>query len=63
VIEEHLAQNRQMVLISGPRQAGKTTISLEASLESPFHYYFNWDNDDHRALIIAGPKEVAAAAN
>lgn len=62
VIEEHLAQNRQMGFISGPRQVGKTTISLEASSESPFQYYFNWDNDDHRALIVAGPKDVAAAA-
>lgn len=62
LLEEHLAQNRQMIFLSGPRQVGKTTTSLEASQESPLHYYFNWDNDDHRALIIAGPQAVAEAA-
>ncbi len=41
---------------------GKTTTSLEASSESPLHYYFNWDNDDHRALIIEGPSAVAKEA-
>jgi hypothetical protein len=51
-----------MIFLSGPRQVGKTTSSLEASSESPLHYYFNWDNEDHRALIIAGPKAVAGAA-
>lgn len=63
VIEEHLAENRQMGFISGPRQVGKTTTSLTASSESPLHYYFNWDNDNHRALIIEGPEAVAKAAN
>jgi predicted AAA+ superfamily ATPase len=59
LIEEHLAHNRQMVFLSGPRQVGKTTTSLEASSESPLHYYFNWDNEDHRALIIEGPQAIA----
>ena len=62
LLEEHLAQYRQMIFLTGPRQVGKTTTSLEASLESPIHYYFNWDNDDHRALIIEGPAAVAKAA-
>ncbi|MGH2613493.1 MAG: hypothetical protein ACRDFB_10665 [Rhabdochlamydiaceae bacterium] len=38
VIEEHLAHHRQMGFISGPRQVGKTTMSLKASSESPLHY-------------------------
>jgi uncharacterized protein len=59
MIEEHLAHNRQMVFLSGPRQVGKTTTSLEASFENPLHYYFNWDNEDHRALIIEGPHAIA----
>lgn len=62
LLEEHLKELRQMAFVSGPRQVGKTTASLEASQENPFHYYFNWDNDDHRALIIQGPKAVAEAA-
>jgi len=59
LIEEHLALNRQMLFLSGPRQVGKTTTSLEASSETPLHYYFNWDNEDHRALIIEGPQAIA----
>jgi len=59
LIEEHLAHHRQMVFLSGPRQVGKTTTSLEASSENPVHYYFNWDNEDHRALIIEGPQAIA----
>lgn len=63
LIEEHLEHHRQMVFLTGPRQVGKTTTSLEASSESsPLHYYFNWDNEDHRALIIEGPEAVAKVA-
>ncbi len=62
ILEEHLAHNRQMIFLSGPRQVGKTTTSLEASSESPLHYYFNWDNEDHRTLIIEGPLAVAREA-
>jgi predicted AAA+ superfamily ATPase len=59
LLEEHLANHRQMGFISGPRQVGKTTTSLETSSENPVHYYFNWDNEDHRAIIIEGPQAVA----
>lgn len=62
LLEEHLAHYRQMVFLSGPRQVGKTTTSLTASSENPRHYYFNWDNEDHRALIIKGPKAIAHEA-
>src|SRR5665213_3046398 len=62
VLVEHLSSDRQMAFLSGPRQVGKTTVSLEASSESPSHYYFTWDNDDHRALIIEGPAAIAKAA-
>ncbi|HSW86181.1 MAG TPA: AAA family ATPase [Rhabdochlamydiaceae bacterium] len=61
LLEKHLAQYRQMAFISGPRQVGKTTTSLEASSENPLHYYFNWDNEDHRELIIEGPQAIARA--
>jgi predicted AAA+ superfamily ATPase len=61
ILCKHLDRYRQMVFLSGPRQVGKTTTSLEASEEKLLHYYFNWDNEDHRALIIEGPKAVALA--
>ncbi|HEX2583376.1 MAG TPA: AAA family ATPase, partial [Chlamydiales bacterium] len=63
LLEEHLKEYRQMAFLSGPRQVGKTTSSKEASLESPSHYYFNWDNDRHRAWFIEGSEAIAAQAH
>ena len=63
LLEKHLKEFRQMAFLSGPRQVGKTTLSLEASSTIPLHFYFNWDNDDHRVLIIQGPQAVAEKAS
>lgn len=59
LLEKHLKEHRQMIFLSGPRQVGKTTASLEISSESLLHYYFNWDNERHRAFIIEGAEAVA----
>lgn len=57
IVEDHLAQHRQMIFISGPRQVGKTTICRgQADL------YLDWDNEDHRAVVLAGPGAVARRA-
>lgn len=57
---QHFKENRQMLFLMGPRQVGKTTISqhLNKGLHSDF-YYLNWDNVEHRALILDGPKAIA----
>lgn len=55
VFQEHSKQYRQMVFVVGPRQVGKTTLCR--SIFQDFHY-FNWDNQDHRALIIEGPGRI-----
>src|ERR1700722_14738983 len=60
VIEEHFAQNRQMLFLVGPRQVGKTTTSLEISSPRPHHFYFNWDNQADRAKILEGPNAIAS---
>lgn len=50
LLAEHLANHRQMALVSGPRQVGKTTTCrLRASA------CVNWDDLDDRELILAGP--------
>ena len=54
LISEHLRDQRQMALISGPRQVGKTTVCRELS-----NGYLNWDNIDDRGVIISGPGAVA----
>ena len=57
ILAEHLAQNRQMAFVSGPRQVGKTTTCKNLSTS-----YLNWDNTDDRAIIISGPAAVALVA-
>lgn len=50
---EHLANNRQMAFVSGPRQVGKTTTCRNHT-----DTYVNWDNIDDRELILAGPANL-----
>lgn len=54
LLAEHLATHRQMALISGPRQVGKTTTCLNHA-----DAHVNWDDLDDRALILAGPAALA----
>lgn len=53
LLAEHLAAHRQMALISGPRQVGKTTTCREHA-----DFYANWDNVDDREQILAGPGKL-----
>ncbi len=56
LIKEHFEINRQMLFISGPRQVGKTTLSM--SLDS-LNHYFNWDDQSDRQKIITGQSQIA----
>lgn len=59
----HLAEHDEMLFISGPRQVGKTTVCKKmASLGAPFAY-LNWDDEDHRRIIMKGPTAIRAFAN
>lgn len=62
IIREHLSKLRQMVFLMGPRQVGKTTISLDAGGDWPKHFYFNWDNAAERLLFLKGAEAIAAQA-
>lgn len=53
LLAEHLATYRQMALISGPRQVGKTTTCRNHA-----DAYANWDNVDDREQILAGPRKL-----
>jgi len=53
-----LHQQRQMLLVSGPRQVGKTTLARE--IISKPDYYLNWDNPDHRQIVLSGSDQTAA---
>jgi predicted AAA+ superfamily ATPase len=55
LLDEHLAQHRQMAFLTGPRQVGKTTTCRDHA-----DFYVNWDNVDDREQILAGPARLAA---
>lgn len=58
VLRQHFTDYRQMVLLAGPRQVGKTTVCKSLDQQAR---YLNWDDQDDRKLILRGPKAVAAA--
>lgn len=53
---EHFNEGLEMAFIAGPRQVGKTTT---ARLFHNNSIYLNWDNEEHRRLILEGPTRVA----
>ncbi len=53
LLAEHLAKHRQMALVTGPRQVGKTT-----TCQNHADTYANWDNVDDREQILAGPASL-----
>ena len=53
LLQEHLATQRQMAFVTGPRQVGKTTTCRNQSSD-----YINWDNQDDRRQILEGPNEL-----
>ncbi len=54
MLREHFARHRQMALVSGPRQVGKTTTCRAFGSS-----YLNWDSTDDRRVVLRGPNEVA----
>lgn len=57
LIEESLRENRQMAFVTGSRQVGKTTTCRGLG-----DVYLDWDNEDHRMVILGGPGAVEAHA-
>ncbi|OGT08744.1 MAG: hypothetical protein A2X78_02425 [Gammaproteobacteria bacterium GWE2_37_16] len=62
VVVQHFTDCEQMLLLAGPRQVGKTTISLAAKeLADPNNFvYLNWDEAKDMELITRGSDAVAA---
>ena len=57
ILQRHLANDRQMAFVSGPRQVGKTTLARSVATA-----YLNWDDDTHRRHILAGAEALARFA-
>ncbi|GMQ89128.1 MAG: ATP-binding protein [Gammaproteobacteria bacterium] len=53
LLAEHLAKQRQMAFVSGPRQVGKTT-----TCRAHGDTCIDWDNIDDRETILAGPAKL-----
>lgn len=54
ILRDHLQRHRQMALVSGARQVGKTT-----ACRSVGDAYLNWDNADDRRILLNGPAKLA----
>jgi len=59
LVNEHFAENRQMLFLAGPRQVGKTTIALSTESFNLPMCYLNWDDQATREMIISGQVAVA----
>jgi uncharacterized protein len=57
LLRDHLDSERQIAMVTGPRQVGKTTSSRTAAGD---HRYYTWDRQSDRILMTRGPDAVAA---
>jgi predicted AAA+ superfamily ATPase len=58
IIDEHFNSYNKMLLLSGPRQVGKTTLAKLTEKRFNSSLYLNWDNEDHQRLILRGPSAL-----
>ena len=56
----HLEEDRQMIMLTGPRQVGKTTTARQAADD---HRYMTWDRQSDRMAITKGADAVAQLLN
>lgn len=63
IVQNQLVTDQEMLFLSGPRQVGKTTVSKNTSILTDRFIYLNWDNEDHRQMILAGPSTIIEMCN
>jgi uncharacterized protein len=54
-IWKDLSSDKNMILLAGPRQVGKTTLAQIISRSFTNHVYFNWDIPEHRKNFLENP--------
>ena len=52
---EELAEEKQMIFLSGPRQVGKTTLAKAIAQKFTNSAYFNWDIISDKRLLMENP--------
>jgi uncharacterized protein len=55
-IWKDLAHSKPMVFLSGPRQAGKTTLAKQVAQTYSNSIYFNWDSTADKKRLIQNPE-------
>lgn len=63
IVQHHLLTDQEMLFLSGPRQVGKTTVSKNTANLTNRFIYLNWDNEDHRKILLAGPSTIIKTIN
>lgn len=58
LLNNELVENRQMAFVSGARQVGKTTLAKQISQLFQSALYLNWDDTEHRQLILGETKDL-----
>lgn len=58
IVKDHLDSFEEMLFLSGPRQVGKTTVCQNIDSYCSRFIYLNWDNENHRQLILSGPASL-----
>ena len=59
-IERIAFGNGKMAFVSGPRQAGKTTVGRLLMAERARSRYANWDDVEFRRLWVKSPRQIAS---
>jgi len=58
IIIEHIRNDSQMLFLAGPRQVGKTTVSITLELRDYESIYLNWDDNKDKELILRGSASI-----
>lgn len=59
IIRKHFDEDDMMLFLAGPRQCGKTTCSQMVADHYQHSVYLNWDEREHRQLILEGSSAIA----
>ena len=59
IIDEQIYKKNQMLFLVGPRNIGKTTVSLHARALSHHVHYLSWDSKEDQDLLLSGIPKLA----
>lgn len=63
MVEEICFSSGKMAFVSGPRQAGKTTMAKQLLKQRGAGHYYNWDELKFRRLWVKDPSQIISESN